>query len=558
MNYKILFCIVPTYSWDKFTNPNEYDTYDLTSTGKKTRIFVGGIPIGILSIASYIKKYNKNVDIKIVDFNLIISKLVQNGDIDKYESFNQIYHDTIKNYIDFRPDVIALSSIFNSSYISIKECAYIMKKFFNNSIIILGGALATNAYENILNSIPEIYATCVGEGERPLAELFSENNILLELEKNVSFVTREKLSSLFKMDVKPKFVENLDDVPYFDYNLINFYDYSDSNFTYGNIITDKSYTRVLNVCSTRGCPHKCTFCCSHSVHGRKVRYHSAYRIIKDIEYAVDNFGVNTITFNDDNFLMNKQRALEILGYLKDKNLNVTFPNGFTIYAIDEEIAYALRDGGVKEAALALESGNQDTLTRIVKKPLKLEMVKPAIDYLRKANIYVRGFFMIGFPGETKESIEISIDYMSKLDFNWVMIYTVTPFLGSEIYEICKSNNYLTVDNMELIFCKPIISTPDFEPEYIQERAYLANLQVNFINNFDMKHGNYDIALMRFEKIIKQAEDHAIAYYCASLCCRKLGYEEKEMEYIKKAKIIIEKSSLWKKYCQNLGIEFVCY
>lgn len=551
MKKNILFVIVPTFAYSKFINPSENDFYDITPTGKKARMTVGGMPTGILSMASYIKKVNQNIGIRIIDFNLIINKLVKTCEIDRYSSFGEIYAEKIQQYKEFKPDIIALSAIFNSSFECIKECAEIIENQLDESIIVLGGGLATNGYKKILDSITQIYATCVGEGEVPLAEIISTDNITNNIESNKSFVTRNKLNNNFT--VAPTFLEDLDEIPPFDYSLISFDEYAESSL-YGNIISNKSINKVLNICSTRGCLHKCTFCCSHSIHGRKIRYHSADRIIEDIQYSIDHFGINTVTFNDDNFLYDRKRALKILEYLKDKNLDVTFPNGFTIYRIDEEVAFALRDAGVKEASLALESGNQETLKYIIKKPVKLQMVKPAIESLRKANIYVRGFFMIGFPGETKDSIQESIDFMSKLDFNWVMIYVVTPFLGSELYELCQDKKYLTENSSEQIFCQGTIRTPEFEPEYIAKVAYTTNLKINFVNNYDMRVGNYEFALMRFEKIIKQAKDHAVAFYCAALCCSALGYKEKESEYKKEVGRIVKDSIIWKEYMEELKID----
>lgn len=551
MNRKILFVIVPTFPYAKFISPGENEIYDVTKNGKKTRMFVGGIPIGVLSISSYVKKYSENTEIKIIDFNLIINGLVKNSEIDKYNSFRELYVDIMEQYSNYKPDIVAISAIFNSSFECIQECAEIIRKKFEETRIIVGGGLATNAYKMLLANIPTIDAACVGEGEVPFANLAKSDDIDEALEKQEAFFTRNKMEN--NILVNANFVKNLDDIPPFDYGLISFDEYAEDSH-YGNVMSKNKISRVLNICSTRGCPHKCTFCCSHSVHGRTIRYHSAERIIADIQFAINRLKIDTITFNDDNFLYDRERALCILKYLSDKNLNVTFPNGFTIYRIDDEISEALSAAGVKEAALALESGNQNTLDNIIKKPLKLEMVKPAIESLRKAGLYVRGFFMIGFPGETKESIKDSIDYLCQLEFNWVMVYTVTPFLGSEIYEICKENNYLLKNSELQLFYECTIETPDFDASYISREAYLTNLKVNFVNNYDMKVGNYELALMRFEKIISQAKDHAVAYYCAAFCANKLGDIEKGSAYKTEILRIVEKSDLWNDYIKDLKLD----
>ena len=110
--------------------------------------------------------------------------------------------------------------------------------------------------------------------------------------------------------------------------------------------------------------------------------------------------MNTFTVWDDNFFVDKERALELFDYFMDLNLTVEFVNGFPVYRLDDDMAKWLKKSGIDVVTLAIESGCPRVLKDIIHKPLKLEMVPEAIACLNKYDIYVKGLFVIGFPGET--------------------------------------------------------------------------------------------------------------------------------------------------------------
>ena len=101
--------------------------------------------------------------------------------------------------------------------------------------------------------------------------------------------------------------------------------------------------------------------------------------------------------------------------------------------------------------------------------------------------------------------------------------------------------------MDCDFKKPVICTKEFTPEYIKEKAYLMNLELNFVFNGDMKLGNYKTALKGFENTIKVKDDHAFAYYFAAKCHKKAGDNDKYLQYKEKYNQIIGQSEFWKNY-----------
>ena len=114
--------------------------------------------------------------------------------------------------------------------------------------------------------------------------------------------------------------------------------------------------------------------------------------------------------------------------------------------------------------------------------------------------------------------------------------------------LCNTCNYFDCD-----FKNAVIETKDFTPEYIIEKAYSLNLELNFVENSDFRFGNYDIALKGIENTIKIKSDHAFAYYFAAKCCKMLNLRGKYLDYKAKYEKIIEESAFWKNYTNQFGL-----
>ena len=269
---------------------------------------------------------------------------------------------------------------------------------------------------------------------------------------------------------------------------------------------------------------------------------------------VEHYHADTFLIEDDHFFIDRNRALKILKGLQGRNLKIEFPNGIAVYAIDESVAHALKDAGVSMATLAVESGSPFVLRDIIHKPLNLQLVTRAVELLRDKDIYIRAFFIIGFPGETAENRRETLEFIRRTGFNWVAVMIATPIAGSELYQICKENHYLVSPNIEdFHYGKGNIKTQDFTPEQIEKERYLMNLDVNFIHNYDMRNGKYDLALIGFQDVLKRVPDHAIAYYCIACCFQKKGNLPAAMDYIQEYNDIIKNDPKWKAYAEYFNL-----
>jgi anaerobic magnesium-protoporphyrin IX monomethyl ester cyclase len=233
-----------------------------------------------------------------------------------------------------------------------------------------------------------------------------------------------------------------------------------------------------------------------------------------------------------------------------------FQNGLALYALDREVLESLRGAGVTQLLLSVESGSNRVLREIMHKPLNLSIVQRVAEDCRKLGIYTNVNVLIGLPGETKADIKDARSFLKTIDADWFLVFCATPLAGSEMLEICLNKGYLRGGKDGYVNCdykKAVVETEDFTAEYIQETAYLLNLELNFVENSDVRLGNYRVALLGFENAIRAKSDHALAYYYAGKCYAKLGEADKADRYFGIARNVVAASPFWHKYARHFGI-----
>jgi len=543
---RVLFINPPHISFERFVKPLDNDNVVHRKHGSFGSILTD-MPLGILSLSAYIKK-RVAVETRLVDFNIALNKL----EGFEFSSFTGFFRDYLSSsdIADYAPNIIGISALFTPVYQNMLDIAQCCRDIFPNAVIIAGGGVPTNMYKEIFSKSVCFDALCYGEGEKPLLGLVETDDKLRYIKENTSWITREKVESGQSFRHDP--LENLDETPFYDYDICDTGEYG-VNPAIRSQATIDNKTQNFHVMTSRGCPFHCCFCSSHAVHGRRMRYHSISRIREDFQRLKNEYGARILVFQDDQFMANYQRAIEIIGIVKELQLNAVFQSGLAMYALDRKMLEALKSAGITQLALSIESGSNRVLKEIMHKPLNLSIVKRVAGDCRELGIYTRGNILIGLPGETKQDIEDTRSFLKTINVNWFSVSCATPLAGSEMLDICLKRNYIKGNYVDCDFKKAIVETEDFTTEYIQEMIYILNLELNFVENSDFRLGNYEMALKGFENAIGARNDHAIAYYYAAKCYAKLNNVKKAEQYMNTAKAIVTENPFWQKYVDMFNI-----
>jgi radical SAM superfamily enzyme YgiQ (UPF0313 family) len=526
-----------------FVIPPYFEIKDYISKQLKLKAPIFALPTGVLSIAAYVKARSKNdVLVKVLDLNRETFKLCNT---------TQNIEGGIKNLIKeqmlhFKPDIVGISALFNTCYNYLESISTTCKNLKDDVLIIMGGGIATNLYNEILSHFPNIDALCFSEGEIPVNQLLDAENVCSYFKSSDAWITRDSLNE----GRKPQsiFVQNLDEIPFFDYSLLDLNEYKGRTV---DKVSGSKEVRQLSIYTSRGCPFNCVFCASGTVHGKKVRFMSIEKVISEIKKMVDLYNIDVLAIEDDHFLADKERAKVILRRLRDFKLRIEFPNGMAIYALDDEIGELLHKAGVTTVSLAMESGSDYVLKKIIDKPLRLDMVKNAVDILKKNEICVHCCIVLGLPGELEIHREETMQMILNTGFDWVYFNLAVPVVGSRLYKICKENGYLINNDFgEHNTSKCNIRTPEIDPEYMEEKAYLMNLEANFVRNHNLTIGDYNKSSLYFQNIVQTYPEHAFAHYYLAKSYEGLKKNDEIINHHRSKFIeLINTNSTWRKYAK---------
>lgn len=534
-----LLLIVPMHiTYESFihppTNTRSYQKQD----GKFYNLPPTDLPLGMLSISGYLKKH-ANVEIRLIDFNVKVAEIQEFN----YPDYQAFVAEVLRTY-DFQPDMVGVSSLFSPSFHNFLDTGAAVRQVFPEAFLIGGGNIPTSAYREIYSGEhSHIFdALCFGEGELPMLELVRAENFAACARQSKSWITREKVEAGFTP--LHQFIQDLDDIPFFDYALCDV-DQHSANLVVTSFATSDQ-NRSFHVMTSRGCPFKCTFCASHAVHGRDVRYHSIERIREDFTRLKQQYGANTLIVQDDHFMAERERVFQILEILRDLELKSIYQSGLALYALDRPMLEAFYAAGVRQLVLAVESGSQRVLRELMKKPLKLEISQRVANDCRELGIYTNTNILIGIPGETKEDIEETRRNLRTINTNWYHINCTSPLVGSEIHAKSREKGYIRGETLGADYKVAAIETESFSTDYIQEMQYVMNLELNFVYNNDMRLGEYALALKGFENVIKIKSDHALAWYFAGLCHTELGNDE-QAQICRQQYAVHAQTAFWQPY-----------
>jgi hopanoid biosynthesis associated radical SAM protein HpnJ len=201
----------------------------------------------------------------------------------------------------------------------------------------------------------------------------------------------------------------------------------------------------ISMYTSRGCPALCTFCLWPQTHsGHRWRLRSTDDVANEVRYALEQFPqMKEIFFDDDTFNYRKERTIELCKKLKPLNFTWSCTSRVTT---DYDTLKAMKDAGCRLLIVGYESGDPQILKNI-KKGATIDMAERFTANCKKLGLLVHGDFIVGLPGETRESIRKTIDFAKKLDNETIQVSIAHPYPGTEFYDYAKKNDLISIGNM---------------------------------------------------------------------------------------------------------------
>lgn len=229
----------------------------------------------------------------------------------------------------------------------------------------------------------------------------------------------------------------------------------------------------LPVLTSRGCPYRCSYC--SQIGPRRWRARSVESVVSEWRWLVQEIGAAEIGVLDDSFNIDRERVLDICDRLVQEHLNHVpwiMINGIRANLADEEVLGAMKRAGCIRTAFGVESGNQAILDTVVDKHLTLDQVRAAFRAAQNVGMETIGFFIIGMPGETEETMEDTIRFACELDPVVANFSIATPFPGTQMYETVKAQGRIlaeTWDDFVFFEGKARFEMPDLPAELVERK-----------------------------------------------------------------------------------------
>jgi anaerobic magnesium-protoporphyrin IX monomethyl ester cyclase len=373
-------------------------------------------PLGLLYLAAYLREHTPKGDCTTVICDA---------------RFKEYDFDTIEGIIrDEKPDLLGITS-FSLENKEAHEIAKRGKKAVPGVPVIIGGPYATSDYNQALAD-DNIDIAVVGEAETSFQQL------VMALKKGEDWTGIRELAyrkngTIAKTEER-QFIENLDELPYPAWDLINLEEYFNRRGTKKRTCFNQHQMRqrVLSIFTTRGCPYKCSYC--HNLFGKILRKRSVENVIGEMRLMKDKYHVQEVEIIDDIFNLDLDRAKQIFRRIIEEKLDFkfSFPNGLRTDRLDEELLDLFKQGGAYRLVFAIESGTP-RVQKLIQKNLNLEKAQKNIALAAKRGFSMGGFFMLGFLDETEEEIWNTINFALKSKLQTAAFFIVTPFPNTDIW-----------------------------------------------------------------------------------------------------------------------------
>jgi radical SAM superfamily enzyme YgiQ (UPF0313 family) len=371
------------------------------------------LPLGLAYIAAFLK--TKGIEVSVIDAwaeQMSFEKLK--------ERLSQKQADIVGIYI--------VSPRYNEGKMTIELC----RKVFPKAMIAAGGPHPSAVPDEMLKENHGLDICVIGEGEITMYELAENLKNKSDLSTIDGIAFRNKQNNEIVRTRPRDFIKNLDELPFPARELFPLEKYK-THPPYGR---KNPYFSIMTI---RGCPFQCAYC-SKDVFKDNFRFASPKRVCDELEELISKYNAKEIHFYDDDFTINMERAGQICDEILKRGIKIRWSCTTRVDLVNEALLKKMKQAGCWMIAYGVESGNQKILDAI-NKGYTVEKVVESFALTKKIGILTLGYFMVGLPGETKETVQETLALAKKIspDFSSWGILVVYP--GSRLFKFIKEGKY---------------------------------------------------------------------------------------------------------------------
>ena len=342
----------------------------------------------------------------------------------------------IKRLKEFSPCLVVMDTSTPSIYNDVKTAEDI-KAAHPEVFVLLVGTHVSALPEESKKLSEKVDAVAVGEYDKTVVAVAEAIEGKKEL-KDIQGLCSGGPDKVF-CSGKAELIENLDEIPHVSGIYKRF-------LSVENYFNPNALFPMVMISSSRGCPFNCTFCVyPQTMMGQRMRVRSNEDVLSEIEYIVKNFpDIKAIFFEDDTFPGIKKRCIEMCEEMIERGITISWTANARA-DLDYETMKTMKASGCRSLCVGFESGSQLLLDNI-KKRTKVENMQRFSDDAKRAGILIHGCFMVGLPGETKETMNQTLELAKRLNPDTIQVYPIMVYPGTEAYEWFNERGFIITDD----------------------------------------------------------------------------------------------------------------
>jgi anaerobic magnesium-protoporphyrin IX monomethyl ester cyclase len=425
------------------------------------------LPLGVMSIAAYLRERHPELreQVRILDMRV----------------YNMPVEQARREIAAYRPDVVGLTAMSLEAK-GAHEMLAVAREECPHCITLMGGPYPT-ATPHLALADPQLDYAVLGEGEESARELIVEalmprlqgqggaHDTVVRDAADVAGMAYRGDGKVIRTAPRAP-IQDMDALPWPAYDLVDMEAYFSQLHTH--LAPQQAHARYIPLFTSRGCPFGCIYC--QHMFGRRIRYRSPEAVLAQIRYLVETYGAREIHFEDDSFNVNLDRAKRILSLIAEAGLDIkiAFPNGVRADFIDEEFMALAQAAGVYSIAYGIEAASP-RIRAMIHKSLDLAQVTRAIDLAFKYDIWAIGFFMLGFPGETRAEMEETVEFAVRSRLTTASLHSVIPLPATPLWDLVAETHpglAATATQFDFEFTgQPLAAVSEKEFQTIFARAF---------------------------------------------------------------------------------------